>query len=76
MLERPAGDVIPPYKHVADRVEYLISGEIEWREADGNVTTYGPGTVSFVTKGTEYEYTVKRDARILLWFAGPPGFVG
>jgi quercetin dioxygenase-like cupin family protein len=76
VLERPAGDVIPRHKHVADRVEYLIEGEIEWREDDGSVTTYGPGTVSFVTRGTEYEYTVKRDARILLWFAARPGFLG
>src|SRR5215210_3552839 len=48
VLDRPAGSVIPRHQHVADRVEFLLSGEIEWREDDGKVTNYGPGTISFV----------------------------
>jgi hypothetical protein len=76
VLDRPAGDVIPRHQHTSDRVEFLVEGEIEWREDDGSVTTYGPGTVSFVTKGTAYEYTVMQDSRILLWFAERPGFIG
>src|SRR5205085_12339429 len=73
VLDRPAGDVVPRHRHTSDRVEFVVAGEIEWREDDGSVTAYGPGTVSFVTKGTAYEYTVMQDSRILLWFAERPG---
>jgi hypothetical protein len=76
VLDRPAGSVVPRHQHTADRVEFLLEGEIEWREDDGSVTTYSAGTVSFVTQGTAYEYTVIKDSRILLWFAARPGFIG
>ena len=76
VLDRPAGSEVPRHQHTSDRVEFLIEGEIEWREDDGSVATYGAGTVSFVTKGTYYEYSVLKDSRILLWFAERPGFIG
>ena len=79
LSERPAGAVIPSHVHRSDRTEYLLEGEIEFRfaepPADGSpqVSTYGAGTMSFVTAGTAYGYTVLADARILLVFADEPG---
>ena len=77
--ERPAGAVIPYHRHGADRTEFVLEGEIEFRFAeppeDGSpqVSSYGAGTMSFVTAGTAYGYTVLSDARILLIFEQEPG---
>jgi hypothetical protein len=73
LLEVPAGTKINRHSHKADRLEFLIEGEIEWQEDDGAVTTYGAGTLTYVTAGTFYQYQVLKDAKILLTFYGRPG---
>jgi hypothetical protein len=70
---RPAGDVTADHSHVADRIEFLIEGEIEWRERGREPVVYGPGTLTYVEAGTVYGYTVLRDAIILILFDGSPG---
>jgi hypothetical protein len=70
---RPAGDVTPEHRHVANRVEFLIEGEIEWRERGKPPVVYGPGTLTYVEAGTIYGYTVLKDATILILFDGSPG---
>jgi hypothetical protein len=70
---RPAGDVTPEHRHVANRVEFLIEGRIEWRERGKDPVVYGPGTLSYVEAGTVYGYTVLEDAVILILFDGSPG---
>ena len=77
--ERPAGAVIPNHRHRSDRTEFLLEGEIEFRfaepPADGapQVARYRAGTLSYVTAGTAYGYTVLSDAKILLMFPEEPG---
>ena len=71
--QRPAGDVTADHKHVANRVEFLIAGEIEWREKGKAPVVYGPGTLTYVEAGTVYGYTVLKDATILILFDGSPG---
>jgi uncharacterized cupin superfamily protein len=58
---------------VANRVEFLIEGEIEWRERGKDPVVYGPGTLTYVEAGTVYGYTVLKDAVILILFDGSPG---
>jgi hypothetical protein len=70
---RPAGDVTPEHRHVANRVEFLIEGKIEWRERGRKPVVYGPGTLTYVEAGTTYGYTVIEDATILILFDGSPG---
>jgi hypothetical protein len=70
---RPAGDVTPEHRHVANRIEFLIEGEIEWRERGKEPVVYGPGTLTYVEAGTIYGYTVLKDATILILFDGSPG---
>jgi hypothetical protein len=70
---RPAGDVTREHSHVANRVEFLIDGEIEWRERGKDPVVYGPGTLTYVEAGTVYGYTVLKDATILILFDGSPG---
>jgi hypothetical protein len=72
-LELPAGTNVARHAHRADRVEFMIEGEIEWSEDNAEPRVYGAGTLSHVTAGTFYQYRVLKDARILLWFADRPG---
>lgn len=71
--ERPKGDLIPMHKHASNRIEFLISGQIEWYEPGTKPRVYGPGTMSYVEAGIVYGYKVLEDAKILLVFDGPPG---
>jgi len=70
---RPAGDVTPDHRHVANRIEFLIEGEIEWRERGKAPVVYGAGTLTYVEAGTVYGYSVLKDATILILFDGSPG---
>jgi len=71
--ERPAGDLIPMHKHASNRIEFLVSGVIEWYEPGVPPRRYEAGTMSHVTAGTVYGYKVLEDARIFLVFDGKPG---
>lgn len=70
MVKFPAGHHIEKHSHAADRVEYLLEGEIEF---DGEV--FGAGSFSYVTARTEYEYDILKDTTILLIFYGVPGVI-
>jgi uncharacterized cupin superfamily protein len=72
-VERAAGDVNPMHRHGANRVEFIIDGEIEWREPGKEPVVYGAGTMSYVDAGTTYGFTVLRDCKILMVFDGSPG---
>jgi quercetin dioxygenase-like cupin family protein len=76
LIERPAGDVIPRHKHSANRIEFIMEGELHWRDAEGRDQVYGKGTINYVTAGTEYEYVTTQPTRILLWFDRKPSWVG
>ena len=70
-IRRPKGDVTPDHCHVANRIEYLIDGKIEWRERGAAPVVYGPGTLTYVEAGTVYGYTAIEDATILIIFDRP-----
>ena len=72
-IERPKGDITPDHSHHAARTEFLIEGEIEWRETGKPPQRYGAGTLTYVEAGTVYGYTVIRDAKILIQFDRSPG---
>lgn len=72
-IERPKGDITPDHSHNAARTEFLIEGEIEWREPGKPPRTYAAGTLSYVEAGTIYGYTVIQDAKILIQFDRSPG---
>ena len=72
-IRRPAGDVTHEHRHGANRIEFLIEGEIEWRERGKPPMVYGAGTLTYVEAGTFYGYTVLKDATILILFEAPPG---
>ncbi len=71
--ERPKGDMIPLHKHASNRIEFLISGVIEWYEPGQPAKRYEAGTMSYVETGLVYGYKVIEDAKILLVFDGKPG---
>ena len=73
MIERPKGDVTPEHSHNAGRTEFLIEGEIEWREPGVAPRIYSAGTLTYVEAGTIYGYTVVEDAKILIQFDDSPG---
>ncbi len=70
MVKFPAGHHIEKHSHAADRVEYLLEGEILF---DGEV--YGAGSFSYITARTPYEYDIRKETTILLVFNGPPGII-
>lgn len=70
MVKFPAGHHIDRHSHAADRVEYLLEGEIKF---DGQV--FGAGSFSYITARTEYEYDILKETTILLIFNGPPGLI-
>jgi hypothetical protein len=76
LIDRPAGDVIPLHKHSANRIEFIVEGEIHWKDAEGRDEVYGAGTINYVTAGTLYEYVTTQPTRILLWFDRKPSFIG
>jgi hypothetical protein len=71
-IRRPAGDVTPDHSHQANRIEFVIAGQIEWRERGKNPVVYGAGTLTYVEAGTVYGYTVLEDATILVVFESRP----
>jgi len=71
-IKRPVGDVTPDHSHLANRVEFVIEGKIEWRERGKEPVEYGAGTLTYVEAGTVYGYTVLEDATILIIFEGVP----
>lgn len=71
--ERPKGDLIPMHKHASNRIEFLISGAIEWYEREKPPVRYEAGTLSYVDAGVVYGYKVLEDAVILIIFDGKPG---
>jgi ChrR Cupin-like domain len=70
MVKFPAGHHIDKHSHAADRVEYVLDGEILF---DGE--TFGAGSFSYITARTQYEYDILQDTTILLIFNGPPGLI-
>jgi hypothetical protein len=70
MVKFPAGHHIDKHSHAADRVEYVLEGEIEF---DGQL--FGAGSFSYITARTQYEYDILKDTTILLIFNGPPGLI-
>ena len=62
--ERPAGDLVPMHKHASNRVEFLISGAIEWYEPGQAPKRYESGTMSYVKAGTVYGYKVLEPSKI------------
>ena len=72
-IKRPKGDVTPEHSHVANRIEFVIEGRIEWRERDKEPVEYGAGTLTYVEAGTSYGYEVLEDATILILFEESPG---
>ena len=75
LLDRPAGDGVPLHMHSANRIEFVVEGEIHWKDSEGRDEIYGAGTVTYVTARTKYEYTVTKPTRILLWFDEKPSFL-
>ena len=73
LIRRPKGDVTKDHKHSANRTEFVIEGEIEWREPGKEPVRYGAGTLTYVEAGTVYGYTVLEDAKILIVFESSPG---
>jgi quercetin dioxygenase-like cupin family protein len=73
LIERPKGDITPDHAHNAGRTEYVLEGEIEWREPGKEPKVYGAGTLTYVEAGTVYGYSVLEDAKILILFDSPPG---
>ena len=73
LIKRPRGNVTLDHSHLANRIEYVIEGRIEWREPDKPPVTYGAGTLTYVEAGTVYGYEVLEDATILIVFEEPPG---
>lgn len=76
LIERPANDVVPLHKHSANRIEFILEGEIHWRDAEGRDAVYGAGTLNWVPAGTAYEYVTRKPTRILLWFDRKPSWQG
>lgn len=72
-IERPKGDVTPDHSHSANRLEFVVEGRIEWREAGAEPKVYGPGTLTYVEAGTIYGYTALEDSKILIVFEKSPG---
>lgn len=84
-VERRAGEVIPPHRHRAGRVEYVLEGAIEWHEgeeavawyrdgaSEGEGARYGPDSLTWVPAGRVYGYRIVEDTRLLLWFDSSPG---
>jgi quercetin dioxygenase-like cupin family protein len=73
--EQKKGDVVPFHRHTANRTEFVIEGEIEWRERGKEPKIYGAGTLSYVEAGVLYGYEVlSEDAKILIIFDQAPGF--
>ncbi len=72
-IKRPKGDVTPDHSHLANRIEFLIEGRIEWREQGKAPVEYGAGTLTYVDAGTVYGYEVLEDATILIVFETSPG---
>lgn len=70
MVRFPAGHHIQKHSHAADRTEYLLEGEINF---EGKV--FGPGSLSYITARTEYEYDILKETTILLIFNGVPGLI-
>ena len=73
LIKRPRGNVTPDHSHLANRIEYVIEGRIEWREQGKPPVAYGAGTLTYVEAGTVYGYEVLEDATILIVFEQPPG---
>lgn len=76
LVERPAGDGPPMHKHSANRIEFILEGEIHWRDSEGRDSVYGAGTINYVPAGTSYEYVTTKPTRILLWFDARPEWIG
>lgn len=72
-IERPKGDVTPNHSHNANRIEFVVEGQIEWREPGREPVLYGAGTLTYVEAGTVYGYEVLEDAKILIVFEKSPG---
>jgi quercetin dioxygenase-like cupin family protein len=70
MVKFPAGHHIDKHSHAADRVEYVLDGEILF---EGE--TLGAGAFTFITARTQYEYDILKETTILLIFNGPPGII-
>src|SRR5262249_7750777 len=70
MVRFTAGHHIQKHSHAADRTEYILEGEIKF---EGEV--FGPGSLSYITARTEYEYDILKETTILLVFNGPPGLI-
>jgi quercetin dioxygenase-like cupin family protein len=71
--ERPKGDLIPLHRHTSNRIEFLISGVIDWFERGEKPIRYEAGTLSYVKAGIAYGYRVVEDAKILIIFDDKPG---
>ncbi len=70
MVKFPAGHHIERHSHAADRVEYVLEGEINF---EGKVL--GAGSFSYISARTPYEYDILEETTILLIFNGPPGII-
>lgn len=70
LVRFPAGHHIERHSHEADRTEYVLEGEIKF---EGKV--FGPGSLSYITARTEYEYDILKETTILLVFNGAPGLI-
>lgn len=70
VVKLPAGYHVQKHSHAADRLEYLLEGEIEF---DGEVLS--AGCFTFITARVAYEYNILKDTTILLTFNGPPGLM-
>ena len=76
LIDRPAGDGTSWHKHTANRIEFIVDGEIQWHDSEGNEATFGAGTINYVPAGTQYEYVTTKPTRILLWFDQRPSWIG
>ncbi|HJW42609.1 MAG TPA: hypothetical protein VJ476_15445 [Rhizomicrobium sp.] len=66
------GSVIKFHQHNAARIEFIIEGEIEWREPGKTPQRFGANHMSYVDAGTVYGYEVLEDVKILLVFNAAP----
>lgn len=71
--ERPKGDLIQLHKHPSNRIEFLVSGEIEWFEQGQAPRKYGAGSLSHVIAGVAHGYRILEHAAIPIIFDAKPG---
>lgn len=73
VINLPKGEQLQEHQ-VHERAWIMIAdGEVEIRNADGDATVAGPGTISLAAPNERHEVRARSDARIVLVLAPWPG---